>query len=232
MSNVDSVLPALLPANAAHPSRLFGVRQSPMTTEPITNSNVDGTIEYHVVTRASVPLSQARVISNETTRKPAAPKAQTMPSPERLWYSEPSISARPRNAVTAVSSAGQPSRSTPVMPPPMPVSSGYAKYARIAIETGSSEIAFIRPNIVPANSTPMMQAISRCRCVCQIGGGRIRSHTNMNATTNTPRNDTIVMTSIPEAKTTLIRISTLLNDNAATTPGQSSPNRTLRARVA
>ena len=57
----------------------------------------------------------------------------------------------------------------------------------------------------------------------------MRSQTNMNATTSMPRNVTMVITSMPEAKTTLIRISTLLNDSAAMTPGHNSPNWALRA---
>jgi hypothetical protein len=54
----------------------------------------------------------------------------------------------------------------------------------------------------------------------------------MTGSTIRPRKATIVMTSMPEAKTTLTRISTLLNDSAATMPGHIAPNCALRANAA
>ena len=120
------MLVIVTPRNAAQPHALCGTFQTQAVREAATNIIAEATIEYHVVTLASVVASRyARVTSSDATRHSAAPNAQARPNTDSSLKPWPSISARPRNAYgRGQQCAGAQTLHTPVKAAAMPVSSG------------------------------------------------------------------------------------------------------------
>src|SRR5262249_49329668 len=114
----------LMPASAAQPTPVCGGCQVCVAIDMTTNTTVDDTSEYQVISRASDVASSARVISSMAARLTAAAKANSTPAIAIPPGCAPTISARPAKATIAAAAPRQPSVSRPVRPATSPVISG------------------------------------------------------------------------------------------------------------
>src|SRR4029079_3915048 len=114
----------LTTSSANQPVPVCGECQFQVASAKTTKINVDDTSEYKESGREAAPASAARDISSTAVRRHPAPSAKAIPDSATAPGCAPTISARPKNATMAAAAPRQPSLSTPISAPMIPVSSG------------------------------------------------------------------------------------------------------------